>query len=60
MTICNGNCKQGRACDCLPDVDLGDEPEHIRAVKGLIVAIVITAACAAFGLLLSMVWRAPV
>ena len=37
---CNGNCNQGRACDCVPDVEIDDD---FGLIRGLVSAAAIYA-----------------
>ena len=52
---CTGNCDQGRACDCVADVEGGEEDEF-DVFRGLIVAIGITVGAAAVAMLGAAVW----
>lgn len=41
---CTGNCKQGRACDCVPDVDdTAGRSDRIPEGGGLVIAVAIVA-----------------
>jgi len=45
--ICNGNCKQGRQCDCVPDLEWQEptEVEGIASLAASLLMIVLTIGC---------------
>ncbi len=55
---CNGNCNQGRKCDCVPDVEI-DFDEDFGLVRGLISVTVITVIVSLVSLVLFVVSAAP-
>lgn len=48
---CNGNCLQGRRCDCVPELE-SDEPDAMTRVVDLVLAVVVVAMIVAVALLL--------
>lgn len=48
---CNGNCNQGRMCDCTPDIDdEGDRSGDLPEGAGIIIAASIVGAIAALAM----------
>ena len=47
-SLCNGNCQQGRFCDCLPAVDSDEPPRgRLTATEAIALALVYTVSVAA-------------
>lgn len=60
--MCNGNCNQGRLCDCVPDIDFESElPAPLTAHESLALLVVMlfsaAASCIAALLLVSFIWQ---
>lgn len=47
--LCNGNCLQGRRCDCVPEQD--DESDTLTRVVDLILAVIVVVVIVAAALL---------
>ena len=53
--MCTGNCSQGRACDCCPDVDIDDRRDPLTATERALMAVIGAASAAiAIGLTLAL------
>lgn len=40
-SVCNGNCRVGRACDCVADVDFADKPPMSKRDGWALVALAV-------------------
>lgn len=60
--MCNGNCNQGRLCDCVPDIDFESElpaPLTSRESLALLVVMLFSAAATCIGafIIVGCIWQ---